>query len=129
MVIILWCIEIPHHYVVHQELTECCRSIILQLINKPIQKNRSDLWDQRQGVAWGRTGWRWSKDTNLQLYDTYTRNEMYNMPGIINTVICHLWTVVKRINPKSFHHRNIFLKCFFYFVSIWDDGCSLQVLH
>ena len=29
---ILWCIEILRHYVVHPELTQCCRSIMLLLL-------------------------------------------------------------------------------------------------
>ena len=31
--------------------------------------------------------------------------------------------VVKRVNPKSSHHKE---KKNFYFVSIWDDGYSLN---
>ena len=36
-------------------------------------------------------------------------------------------TVVKRVNPKSFHHKEkktFFFFFFFYFVPLWDDGAS-----
>ena len=35
--------------------------------------------------------------------------------------------VVKRVNPKSSHHKEIFFN-FFNFVSLWDDGYSLNLL-
>ena len=37
--------------------------------------------------------------------------------------------VVKRVNPKSSHHKEKILLCYFFnFVSIWDDECPLNVL-
>ena len=36
--------------------------------------------------------------------------------------------VVKRVKPKSSHHKEKTFFYFFKFVSLWDDGCSLNVL-
>lgn len=37
-----------------------------------------------------------------------------------------LYIKVKRVNPKSFYHMEKMF--FFYLISIWDDGCSLNLL-
>ena len=34
----------------------------------------------------------------------------------------------KRVNPKSFHHKEDFFLYFFTFVSLRDNGCSLNLL-
>ena len=39
------------------------------------------------------------------------------------------WTTTKRINPRSSHHKEKFFFLFFYFLSIWDDGSSLNLLN
>ena len=45
------------------------------------------------------------------------------MVNTINTALCYIWKS-KRIKPKSSHYvENIFS----YFVSIWDDGSSLNL--
>ena len=71
MMIILKCIEISNHYIVYQELTKCCRSIILQKqTNKHINKDRKRgqvCGYQRQGGGGGEIGGRESKGTNFQL--------------------------------------------------------------
>ena len=37
--------------------------------------------------------------------------------------------VVTRLNPKSSHHTEKILLCYFFnFISIWDDECSLHLL-
>ena len=47
VVVTLKYIEILNHYVEYQELTQCCKSIILQLTNP--QKKRSELWIPEMG--------------------------------------------------------------------------------
>ena len=60
MVIILKRTEISIHYAVHQELTQCCRSIILQ---KQTEKKKSDLWLPEAGG--GRRG-NWMKVVKMK---------------------------------------------------------------
>ena len=53
------------------------------------------------------------------------RDVMYNMINIINTAVCYTWKL--RVNSKSSYHKESFF-FFFSFVSMWDDGCSLNLL-
>ena len=50
---------------------------------------------------------------------------MHDTINTINIAVYYV-KVVKRVNPKSSHHKNNFY--FFNFVSIWDDGCLLNLL-
>ena len=123
MVIILKCIEISNHYVVHQELKQCCRSIILQKRTNKSLKKRSDLWLPEAGAR-GRRNWiKVVKRYQLPVI-RLARDAMYNMINIIDTAA--YMKVLKRLNPKSSHHKEKIF--FFYFVSIWDDGCLLNLL-
>ena len=49
---------------------------------------------------------------------------MYNMININNTVVCYIWKLREWI-LRVLITRKFF---FFYFVFIWDDGCSLNLL-
>ena len=54
---------------------------------------------------------------------------MYNMINTIDTAVCYIWKLLNRVNPKSSHHKEKTLFFYFFnFVSIWDDGCSLNLL-
>ena len=44
------CIELLNHYVVYQELTECCRSTILQIQTNKFIEKRSDFWLPETGA-------------------------------------------------------------------------------
>ena len=50
---------------------------------------------------------------------------MYNMKNI-NTAV--YLTVVKRVNQKSSYHIHTNIFYFFNFVSMCDDGCSLNIV-
>ena len=39
-----------------------------------------------------------------------------------------LYVQVKRVNPKGAHHKESIFFYFFPFVSVWNDGCSLNLL-
>ena len=45
-----------------------------------------------------------------------------------NEHCCVLCMKVKRVNPKSYHHKEKFFFYFFNFIPIWDDGCWLNLL-
>ena len=49
---------------------------------------------------------------------------MYNTINIMNTAVCYTRKLL-RVNPKGPHHEIFFY--FFNFVSIYDDGCSLNL--
>ena len=54
---------------------------------------------------------------------------MYNLTDIIKTTVCYVWKLLKRVNPKkSSHHKEKFYFYFFNFISVWYDGCSLNIL-
>ena len=54
---------------------------------------------------------------------------MYNLTDIIKTTVCYVWKLLKRVNPKkSSHHKENFYFYFFNFISVWNDGCSLNIL-
>ena len=50
------------------------------------------------------------------------------MINIINVAVCYIQKFVKRVKPKSSHHKEKTFFYFFKFVSVWDDGCSLNLL-
>ena len=50
LVIVLKCIEILNHYIVYQELTQCCRLIIFQKSNQPKQTDK--LREKKRSVLW-----------------------------------------------------------------------------
>lgn len=47
------------------------------------------------------------------------------MINIINSTVCYIQKL--RVNPKSFDHKEKFIFLFFNFISIWDDGCPLNL--
>ena len=39
-----------------------------------------------------------------------------------------LYMKLKRVNPKSSHHKEKYVFFLFNFISVWDDGYSLNLL-
>ena len=48
---------------------------------------------------------------------------MYNMSNIMNTAVCYICKLLRELILRVLTTRTIF---FFYFVSIWDEECSLN---
>ena len=65
-VIILKRVEIANHYVMYQELTQCCHSIILAKQTNS-EKKKSDFWLPEAGGEGGEIRWRQLKVANFQL--------------------------------------------------------------
>lgn len=97
VVIILKCIETANHYVVYQELTQCCRSIILQRQSSSYKK-RSDLWLAEVGCGGGGIGWMvksYKLSARRQIMTSYVTGVMINI-----THRCMLYMKVAK-NVKS----------------------------
>ena len=59
-------------------------------------------------------------------YNINNRDIMYNMINIINTDTCYMWKLFGEwILRVLITHTKFF--SLFYFVSTWDDGCSLDL--
>ena len=50
---------------------------------------------------------------------------MYNMANIIKTIICYVWKLLKRVNPKkSSHHKEKFIS-----ISLILYLCEMMDIH
>ena len=118
---ILKSVEILYHYVVYQELTHCCRSIMLQ---KQTHRKRDQICGyQRRGQ--GRRKFREIKlDEGHQNLQTFSHeiNKYYRcnvQHDKHNQHCCMLYMkIIKRVNPNSSHHKEKNFFHFFNFVSI-----------
>ena len=88
---VLKCTEILNHYVVYQELTQCCRPIVLQkqtneVIEKEIRFVVTISW------GWGKGELdEGSQKVPISIYKiNSTRGVMYNMTNISNTAVCYI---------------------------------------
>ena len=111
-------IEISNHYAVYQEIIQCCKSIILQKQNKQLIE-KGIRFVVTRGGAWGEGEF----DEGSQKVQT-SSNKINKYQGCniqhdkYNEHCCVLYMkVVKRVNRKSSHHKEIF-KNFFNIVSI-----------
>ena len=52
---------------------------------------------------------------------------MHNTINRINTAVCCVRKSL-RVDPNSSQHEDTYFSYFFSFVSLWDDGCSLNLL-
>ena len=87
---------------------------------------RSDLWLPEAEVE-RRSNWmkivKWFK---LPVRGWVSiRDVMHNKMYIINTTVCYIWTLLREWILRVLIIRK---KIFFYFTSIWDAGCSLNLV-
>jgi len=52
---------------------------------------------------------------------------MYNIINIINIAVCYIWKLLKEKSLRFLITKKTFFY-FFNFVSIWDEGCLLNLL-
>lgn len=120
MVIILKGLEISDHYVVYQELTQRCRSIILQKQANNLREEeirfvvtRGRGWGERRLDEGGQKVQTSSCKINPK--ECLVQHDKYHPHGCALSM-----KMIKRVNPKSAHHsKRIFF--LFNFASIWDD--------
>ena len=105
LVISLKYIEISNHYVVQKELT-CCRSIVHQ---------KQTLGKKDHIFCFGSRVWMSSQKVQTSSCKIPTKDKMYRI-NILNT-----WNFL-RVNRDFSLQEN-----FFSFISMWDDGCSLNL--
>ena len=122
----LKCMEIVKHYVVCQKLTQCCRPIILQKQTNS-QKKKLGLWLPEAGGRGREELHEVSHKVETSSYKTNKQQGCNVQHSKYNQHCCMLYMkVVKRVNPKSSHHKENFFFYFFNFMSIGNDGCSLN---
>ena len=117
-VIILKWYRKKNHSFVYQKLTWFCMSVICQ-------KQAYELIEKETKFVVIRSMGGWAVDEDgqyVQISKISTRDVIYNMINIINTLYMKV-----RVNWKSCHHTQIFC-VWFIFVSVWDNGCLLNLL-
>ena len=78
------------------------------------------------GGGEGSIGWRWLKRKTLPiLVEVRTKDKMHHDTATSHCRILYM-KVAGRVNPKSSHQKEKNSFPFLCFISMWDDGCSLN---